>query len=235
MSRPLDNAEIRLPKRPIGLTLDSFAAGVRLSEWRQRLPTNERVAGRPVTVRTGTGWEAGFPETCSRLCFPEMPHRRWRNGTVAHSSGGRFREAVAIDRTAMLLAFPITPFPTPSPPCYLATRRPHISASARNSMPPPAADRQRSACHRHVGFPLRTGRAIRPVIRARAAPRACIFGAAGMAGPGTWPWSGSLICRIRTRAQHPPHPFGERAHVRFAHFGRMAGGGGEGPSPHDVA
>ncbi len=83
--------------------------------------------------------------------------------------------------------------------------------------------------------PCAPGGAIRPVIRARAAPRACIFGAAGMAGPGTWPWSGSLICRIRTRAQHPPHPFGGRAHVRFAHFGRMARGGGEGPSPHDVA
>ena len=83
--------------------------------------------------------------------------------------------------------------------------------------------------------PCAPGGAIRPVIRARAAPRACIFGAAGIAGPGTWHWSGSLICRIRTRAQHPPHPFGGRAHVHFAHFGRMAGRGGEGPSPHDVA
>ena len=134
-----------------------------------------------------------------------------------------------------LLAFPITPCPTPSPPCYLATRRPHIAASARNSMPPPAADRQRSARHRHVGFPLRTGRgdpACYPCAGGSPRPH---FGAAGMAGPGTWPWSGSLICRIRTRAQHPPHPFGGRAHVRFAHFGRMARGGGEGPSPHDVA
>lgn len=175
-------------------------------------------------MRTGTGWEAGFPETCSRLCFPEMPHRRWRNGTVAHSSGGRFREAVAIDRTAMLLAFPIPLCPTPSPPCYPLVRRPHIAASARNSMPPPAADLQRSARHRHVGFPLRTGRgdpACYPC--AGGSPRLHFWGGGNggprnlalvrlfdLSYPHTRATSAAPVWRGRARSLRPLWPHGAR-------------------------
>ena len=123
-----------------------------------------------------------------------------------------------------LLAFPVTPCPTPSPPCYLATRRPHISASARNSMPPPAADRQRSARHRHVGFPLRTGRgdpACYPC--AGGSPRPHFWGGGNgwprnmalvrlfdLSYPHTRATSAAPVWRVRARPLRPLWPHGAR-------------------------
>ena len=43
----------------------------------------------------------GFPEACSRLCFPKTPDRRWRDGTVRYPPNSRFEEPVETGLTAM--------------------------------------------------------------------------------------------------------------------------------------
>jgi len=41
--------------------------------------------------------ESRFPKTCSRLSFPEIARRTWRNGNRACGSNGRFRDRVQTD------------------------------------------------------------------------------------------------------------------------------------------
>ena len=52
-------------------------------------------AGRQVAAGAGTRWQVGFPETCSRLCFPQMAYR---SGEMRRSAirCGRLQEAVVI-------------------------------------------------------------------------------------------------------------------------------------------
>lgn len=58
---------------------------------RSTLPVWEPSAGRPVTAHRHDDNQLSFPEICSRLCFPEIAHRGWKNGIVRDPEAAKLK------------------------------------------------------------------------------------------------------------------------------------------------